>query len=191
MKIRVPFVFLLPLVAFENSGIAAPTNGSAKDAAPTFRFADVEYFHRWSNSDQHEFTPREQTDLKRWADMVTVHHYRQVTSADGLAQSANAVLENYKNHRALVVKTDSIARTAQKPAEHLIVVLFPRPDFIEAVFARFKLVNGVGTAVIYSHREYGAKIGDQMSAWLKANGPGLEKTLMAWEKFPALTASKS
>ena len=190
MKLSLPFVLLLPLVAFENSGGAAPVIGPAKDTAPTFRFADVEYFHRWSKDDQHEFTPREQTDLKRWADMVTVNHYRQVNSADGLAGSANAVLETYKSNRAVVVKTDSVARTTQKPAEHLIVVLFPRPDFIEAVFARFKLTNGVGTAVIYSHREYGAKIGDQMSAWLKANGPGLEKTLMAWDKFPAMTVSK-
>src|SRR5688500_17665759 len=127
MKFNVRFVLLLPLVAFENSGGAAPATGPAKDTTSSFRFADVEYFHRWSKGDQHEFTPREQTDLKRWADMVTVNHYRQVNSADGLAGTANAVLEIYKNNRAVVVKTDSVARTAQKPAEHMIVVLFPRP----------------------------------------------------------------
>jgi hypothetical protein len=29
-----------------------------------------------------------------------------------------------------------------------------------------------------------------MSAWLEKNGPGLEKALMAWDKFPAMNASK-
>lgn len=190
MKFSLRFVFLLPLVAFENSGGAAPESRPGGEVVPKFRFADVDYFHRWSKEDQHEFTPREQKDLKQWGDMVTVNHYRQVTSAEGLASSANAVLETYKNNRAMVLKTDSVARTAQKPAEHLIVVLFPRPDLIEAVFARFKLTNGVGTAVIYSHRKYGAKVGDEMSAWLKANGPALEKKLMAWDKIPVMTSAK-
>lgn len=177
--------FLMPLVALDSTGgFAAPGSSSSPAAAPALRFSNVQYLHRWSKDDQHEFTPHDQPDLARWADMITVNFYRRVKDGDGLAASANSVLETYKNHRAMVVKTSSVPRTADKPAEHLIVVLFPRPELIEAVFARFKLTDGVGSAVIYSHREYGNKVGDQMSAWLKKNGPVIEKTLMALEPLP-------
>ena len=165
-------------------GLASPAD-SPRASNATFRFSEIEYLHRWSKDDQHEFTPRNQPDLKRWSDMITVNYYRRVMNGDDLAASANSVLETYKNHRAIVVRTNSVPRTAQKPAEHLIVVLFPQPEFIEAVFARFTLEPGVGAAVIYSHREYGNKIGEQMSAWLKKHGPDIEKTLMTWNQVPA------
>jgi hypothetical protein len=44
-----------------------------------------------------------------------------------------------------------------------------------AAFARFKLVDGVATSIVYSHRIYGEKVGDQMSNWLNDNGPKMEK----------------
>jgi hypothetical protein len=47
------------------------------------------------------------------------------------------------------------------------------------------LVNGVGCSIVYSHRIYGEKVGDQMSAWLKDNGPKTEKTLMEWNNIPS------
>ena len=89
-----------------------------------------------------------------------------------------------------MLRTNSVPRTAQKPAEYLIVVLFVQPEYIEAVFSRFKLVGGTGTAAIYCHREYGKQIGDQMSAWLQKNGAVIEKALMAWERIPPLDAQK-
>jgi len=52
-------------------------------------------------------------------------------------------------------------------------------------FARFKLVNGAGCSIVYSHRIYGEKVGDQMSAWLKDNGPKTEKMLMEWNNIPS------
>jgi hypothetical protein len=172
------------------NGLASP-GSSHQASSATLRFSNVEYLHRWSKNDQHEFTPREQTDLSHWNDMITINYYRRATDGDGLAAAANAVLEAYKSHRAVVVRTNSVPRTPQKPAEHLIVVLFPQPEFIEAVFARFKLEGGVGAAVIYSHRIYGNKVGEQMSAWLKANGPELEKTLMNLNKLPDMGAPKA
>lgn len=86
-----------------------------------------------------------------------------------------------------MLKTRSIPRTAERPAEHFIAVLFTRPNFIEAAFARFKLVDGKGCSVVYSHRIYGEKIGDQMSAWLSANGQEIEKALMEWSSMPSPT----
>ena len=65
---------------------------------------DVRYFHRWSKGNQHEFTPEKQYDLNKWSDMITVNGYRDVSDGDRLAGRANAVLENYKSHQAMVLK---------------------------------------------------------------------------------------
>ncbi|HMG05784.1 MAG TPA: hypothetical protein VK581_10000 [Chthoniobacterales bacterium] len=151
---------------------------------PAFTFRNVGYFHRWSNGDQHEFTPENQENLDRWSDMMTVVAYPEVHDGERLAERANSVLENYKNHQARVLKTKSVPRTADRPAEHYIAVVFTRADFIEVAFARVKLMENTGCSFVYSHRIYGEKIGDQMSAWLSANGPEIEKALMDWSSMP-------
>jgi hypothetical protein len=152
---------------------------------PAFVFREVEYFHRWSKDEQHEFTPAKQEDLEKWSDMITVNGYPDVDDGEGLAERANAVLENYKSHQARVLKTSSVPRTPDRPAEHLIAVVFGRPNFIEVAFARFKLMDGKGCSFVYSYRIYGEKIGDKMSVWLSANGPEIEKALMEWKSMPS------
>lgn len=153
-------------------------------------FFDVQYFHRWAQGEQHEFTPQGQENLKSWSDMVTINYYRSVKDGDGLAAIANSVLENYKAQGAKVLRTNSVPRTPTKPAEYLMVVVFGRPEFIEAVFARFKIVDGVGLSVVYSHRSYGKQIGGEMSTWLQKNGPTTEKALMSMESIPLLDEAK-
>lgn len=160
------------------------SHGASPTPARAFVFRDVGYFHRWSKNDQHEFTPEKQEDLDHWADMITVNGYPDVSDGESLAATANAVLENYKKHQAKVLKTNSVPRSADRPAEHLIAVVFGRPNFIEVAFARFKLVDGKGFSFVYSHRIYGEKVGDQMSAWLSANGEQVEKALMEWSSPP-------
>ena len=157
---------------------------------PAFAFNNVQYFHRWSEKNQHEFTPAKQEDLKKWSEMMTVNLYPDVHDGDQLASIANAVLENYKNHKAMVLRTNSIPRTPERPAEHFIAVAFPQHEFIEMAFARFKLVDGIGCSCVFSHRIYGEKVGDQASAWLKANAPATEKALMAWTSMPAPSSLK-
>src|SRR5882724_5686305 len=98
---------------------------------------------------------------------------------------ANAVLENYKSHGGRVLRTDSVPRTPDRPAEHFIAVVFGRPNFLEGAFARFKLVDGVGYSIVYSHRIYGKKFGDQMSKWQNDNGSKMEKMLMDWNNSPS------
>jgi hypothetical protein len=149
------------------------------------KFADQTYLLRWSSKHQHEFTPSGQDDLSRWTDMITINTYPDVRDGDGLADVANRVLGTYKQNNAVVVRTASVPRTPARPAEHLIVVLFPIRDSIEAVFARLRLADGRGTAVIDSHRLYGQKAGDAMAAWLKANGPAVERRLMALQEIPS------
>ncbi len=154
-----------------------PQNTDPK-APAAVSFGGVKYQHRWSKEDQHEYTPAGQEDLKAWKDMVTTHLYPIVKDGDALASTANQVLENYKASKASVLKTASVPRTKDKPAEHLVVVYFARPEFIEAAFARFRMRDGIGTSSIYSHRVYGKKAGNEMSAWLRKNGPATEKRLM-------------
>jgi hypothetical protein len=175
-------IFILPVCA---TGGAATKEADTKSKL-TLNFNQTEYVHRWSQNDQHEFTPAGQEDLAKWADMLTINFYPQVNDGDGLALVANQVLENYKNQKGMVLRTLSVPRTSEKPAEHLIAVVFGRPTFLEAVQARFKLVNGKGVSIIYSHRVYGKAAGPEMSTWLKENGPSIEKALMAWELSASL-----
>jgi hypothetical protein len=99
-------------------------------------------------------------------------------------QRPNAVLENYKSHHGKVLRTNSLPGTPDRPAEHFIAVVFGRQNFIEVAFARFKLVDGIGCSIVYSHRIYGEKIGDQMSAWIDHNGAKIVRTLMEWNNMP-------
>jgi len=151
----------------------------AADLPKNLTFSGKEYFHRWSDKNQHEFTPAKQEDLSKWNDMMTINLYPQINNGDGLAGAANSILGTYQQNRAMIVKTNSVPRTAKSEAEHLVVALFPQPTFIEAVFTRIKMTDGIGSSIVYSHREYGDKVGPQMSAWLQKNGPALEKDLMA------------
>ena len=182
MRVRI-VVLLAAAIALTSIGTV-----HAQDAA--FSLGSAKYFHRATINDQHEYTPAGQEDLNAWKDMVTIHLYREATDGDALAAVANAVLQNYQSAKGIVVKTDSVPRTKDKPAEHLVVVILGRPEFIEAAFARFRMHNGVGSAVIYSHRIYGSKIGNDMSAWLEKNGPDMEQTLMKWDAMPKLQAPK-
>lgn len=171
---------LLPLTFAGNGG--DPQND--KNAKVAFTFAGSSYVLRYEKDNLFEYTPKGQTDLNKWTDMVTVNRYVHVKDGEGLASAANSVLETYKANRAMVVKTSSVPRTDKKEAEHLIVVLFPTQNFIEAAFARFVMDKGVGHSVVYSHRIYGKKAGDAMSQWLKANGDKREKELMGM-KIPS------
>jgi hypothetical protein len=109
-----------------------------------------------------------------------VNGYPDVHDGDGLAATANTVLENYKRAEGKILKTSSIPRTADRPAEHFIAVMFTRPAFSEIAFARFKLRDNKGQSSVYSHRFYGDKKSDEASAWIKANGAAVEKALLEW-----------
>lgn len=150
-----------------------------QEAKLAFAFQGRSYYHRFSKGDSSEFTPKGQEDLQKWTDMVTVVRYPTVESGEGLAKTANAVLDAYRDAGAVVVRTDSRPRTKDRPAEHLIVVLFTREGFMEAAFARFVLAAKSGRSVVYSHRVYGKEPGEAMGAWVQASGEKTEKALMA------------
>lgn len=188
MKLQILFACVALFFAQTSVGAFLPQGTEKK--APDFLFAATNYFHRYTINDQHEYTPAGQTDLNAWADMVTINLYRKAKDGDALAAAANAVLENYKAHQGTVVKTSSVPRTKDRPAEHLIVVAFRQPTFTEVAFARFRMHDGTGSAVIYSHRIYGQKAWNEMNAWLVKNGPNTEKSLMTWDAMPKLATPK-
>jgi hypothetical protein len=164
---------------------AEQTRAAAGPGKSVLVFDGVGYLHRWSMNHQHEFTPEGQEDLEKWSDMITINVYPGTHDGEALAAKANAVLENYKSHKGKVLRTSSVPRTPKLPAEHFIAVVFGRPNFIEVALARLKLMDGLGCSIVYSHRIYGEKIGDQMSAWLRKNGAEKEKALMEWSDIPS------
>ena len=181
MNLKYFSILLFAIINF--STIATPSAKPELKPAPLI-FAGVKYFHRWVQKDQNEYTPKGQENLEHWFDMITINYYRKVTDGDGLASIANQVLGNYKANHAVVIKTDSVPRTPQKPAEHLLVVLFPSSNFFEVAFARFVITGGMGSSHIYCHREWGKDANKLMDFWLKKNGVSIEKELMSFTPIP-------
>jgi hypothetical protein len=149
-------------------------------------FAGVKYLYRWSNNVLFEFTPRGQNDLDHWIDMVSIVVYRNATDANGLLNVASTVLETNKQNHGVVLSTNSTTATPTKPVEYYICAALGTPNLLESVFQRYVLIEGVGYGMLYSHRIYGQKVGDQMSPWLKENGPSMEKSLMSYEPIPTV-----
>lgn len=153
--------------------------------AMSLPFRGAAFVHRWSKGDQHEFTPAQDADLKTWRDMITLNVHAQTTSGEQLADVANRVLANYQQH-GKVLQTRSTPRSAQRPAEHLIVAVLGTPQLLEATFARCMLHEGSGLIAVVSHRVYGQGVGPQMSQWLAAQGAPTEQALMGWSLLPSV-----
>ncbi len=169
--------------------LATPASLANARARPSpsreLRFDNVRFLHRWSKDGQHEFTPEGDENLARWSSMFTINRHPAVKNGDQLADVANRVAENYKRNGRII-------RTASRQAgpifdvEHLAVVMFTRPEFIEVAFTRFLLVNGTGFALTYSKRIHDRAAGPKMSEWLLANGQRTEALLLAWADTKAL-----
>jgi hypothetical protein len=185
---RTLFAIAYVCISFAAS-IASAQSASSGPVVTTFVFRGIGYEHRWSKDGQNEFTPIGETDLTSWNDMVTLNVHKTVSTGEQLADVANKVLGNYQRN-GKILRTDSKPRTADSPAEHLVAAVLGTPTFLEATFARFIIVNGVGIVVVYSHRVYGKPAGPAMSDWLKANGPQVESALMAWNHVPEPNALK-
>jgi len=166
---------------------AAPVAGKGM----TLRFGSTEYLHRWSKDEQNEFTPKDQADLSRWTDMITINVHPNVTTGDQLAEVANAVLGNYQAS-GKILRTDSKPRTDKQEAEHFAAALLGAQGVQEAAFARFVLVDGVGVVAVRSHRVYGTgpEVGAAMGKWLETNGASTESELMGWKGIPRIADLK-
>lgn len=151
-----------------------------------FTFDGTAYFHRWSKEDQHDFTPQEQLKLSDWSDMVSLFRYPGLKSHADLDALANAVIANYTRSGAKILKSGSTAGEPGKPLEFYMTAQLPQRDYQAAVFARFRLADGIGTGVIYVHRIYGESANGLLELWLKQHGTAKRKALKSWQADPAL-----
>jgi hypothetical protein len=182
MHTRRTLLAALPASILAGAGLLCA--GTVRAAAgPVVTLRGVDYLHRWSAVAQHEFTPADQADLQRWRDMVTVNVHRSVADGDQLAELANGVLGNYQRH-GRILRTASLPRTAQRPAEHFIAAALSAPGVVEAAFARCVLADGVGYAIVASHRAHGEQAGAELAAWLRAQGTAHEQALMGLQRWP-------
>ena len=165
---------------------------SSASSAESITFRGVDYEHRWSKAGQNEFTPRGQEDLSSWRDMITLNLYEGIADGESLAGMANVVLGRYQL-AGKIIYADSRPATPDSPAEHLIVALLGDPAYMEAVFARFMLIDGAGVAIFYCRREYGASasVAQAIGQWLQDDGQKVENALMALDEFPTPAALKA
>ena len=184
MKQNLVALFFVPFLMIYLLPAESQEPNQHKSTEPAFQFREVNYFHRFSEKDLHEYTPTEQEDLKRWNDMVTINYYPTAKDGDGLAKMANATLGNYKVAEAKILKTSSVPRTDTSPAQHLIVVMFRRQPFCEVAFARFKMHEGTGISIVVSHRTYGNESFTEMNQWIKSKQSQIEKHLMDFDQLP-------
>ncbi len=151
----------------------------------TLAFGGTDYFLRWSHAGQFEFTPAGQEDLNSWNEMVTVWLYPNITDGDGLASQANSVLSNYKNSKGKILRTNSVPRTAERPAEYFVAAMLGGANggaqFLEFAAARFILVNGKGVGIIYSRRAYGEQSPQELGGWVVKHGAIVEKAAMDFD----------
>jgi len=161
--------------------VIAPVN--AEDVK-SLELDGTRYLHRLSDANQHEYTPADQEDLSSWRDMMTVIFLPEASNAEQLVDIVNRILSSYKSNGA-IVKIDSIPRTENSDAEHLIVAILRGQDVVESIHTRVKLVQGTGTAMIWSRRARGEKAAEVIGSWLQNNGVAREKVFMAWEGYPS------
>ena len=186
MPVRSPISILplaLAVAPLPAQGAKAP---KPKPAAVTFN--GTEFHLRWSKAGQFEFTPSGQEDLSRWTEMLTIWRYDAIRDGEALAAQANRTLGAYQSARGKILRTNSLPRTAQKPAEHFIAALLGGGQALEFAAARLLLADGRGVGLVYSRRSYGKPAKPDLGPWVAQNGASLEQRLMAFDPGPALAA---
>jgi len=152
---------------------------AAQSKSPTVTFSGEDFIHRWSQANQHEYTPEGQENLSAWEDMVTVVHYPDSGSGEALAKIANNLLGLYRQHGGKVIITDSKPRTKDKEAEHLIAVALPQAGFVEIAFARLAIEKHEAYSIVYSHRIYGNNVDDEVERWIKQHAQKTKQDVMS------------
>jgi hypothetical protein len=179
-------VALLAVLLASPANAESPKTGRPAEDGPAFAFAGTDYFFRFTMDVSREYTPKGQDDLEKWTDMVTVIEFRTVTDGEGLADAAKLVIAKYREGKGKIIRSYLVPETKDRPAEYFAAVLFNEPNSSEVAFARFKLHEGIGASVVYSHRFYGKETGHDAAGWLKQNGKSTEKNLLEWNSFPKL-----
>lgn len=152
----------------------------------SIEFEGARFFHRWSQKDQHEFTPAGQEDLGRWQQMITLREGPDIDTAEALMQWGSSVAGSYERI-GTIIRTQFYPATDERGPECLIVGAFVQDAFAEAAFARIVLVDDGAVLFVYSSRTYGADATEQIQQWLIDHGAATERAVMAWTAFPSVS----
>lgn len=173
--------------------VEQPGPQESQNVQAAVSFAGAQYVHRFSDGNEyvlmHEFTPRGQSDLQAWTEMLTVTNYRQVNDVDGLATIAEMMLSMYESAGGTIIGTTSFATEDGTQVELLLVGMLYDRTIVEAVFNRFVLHEGAGYNVMFSHRMYGEGVSEAMSDWLQKNGPNTAERLMSLDAAGVIAAA--
>ena len=165
--------------------LLAATAATAAPKPPSVVFHGEQYFHRWSMNGQNEYTPKGSEDLAVWSNMLTINSTR--VDPTRMPELASTIRANYEKAGATILRVDSADGPSGK-TEYFQAAVFTTAAFMEAAWTRVFLVEGRPLIATYAKRFYGADVGAQMSAWLKQDGPSLEKSLRTWTGAPTLAA---
>lgn len=160
--------------------------GAREETAAALSFNGEEFFHRWSQKGQHEFTPKGDEDLAKFKAMMTINVFDGVKDGEALARIANGVVANYQKN-GYIMRTLSKPRTEGSEAEHFVAAVLQAPNVWEVTFARVLMFEGRGVVAVYSKRFYGEGDApqDAMKEWFKANAVKIEKVLVSWQGIPS------
>jgi hypothetical protein len=181
---QLAFCVALAHLAGAHAIAAEPNTVQQKADVTALTFNGTDFFHRWSQKGQHEFTPMGDEDLKAWKDMVTINVHDRARTGEALADVANRVLANYKAN-GHIMRTLSKPRTDTSEAEHFIAAVLQAPQIFEVAFARLLLFEGRAVVAVYSKRFYGNAAQSEMTTWFKANAVLIETVLVSWNGIPS------
>ena len=146
-------------------------------------FDDETFLHRWSQGDQHEFTPRGQEELSAWEEMLTVIYFPAVRDDEALTGVVKSILGMYQTN-GTILGTAFVGPTETSEAERLVVAQLGYGLELEVVFARILLAHGQGVAIVYSKRFGEAASEPLVSAWVEENIQGKMDSILAWSGLP-------
>lgn len=154
-------------------------------------FSGTKYFLRTAKDGQYVFTPGGQEDLQRWTDMITLSYYPEITEGKSLAAKAIAWWEHCRWTRTRIWRINFVPRLDQMHAGdadlYTAVTVHEKPynDYDDISYTALRIIEGTGTALVYSHREYrkGLVSLQRNDEWVRKNVP-LEEAWFVWDGMP-------
>jgi hypothetical protein len=157
----------------------------------SINFKGIEYRNTYSRNDTYRFTPKGQ-EVVGCSDQIDIHVYPNAKDVNDILSYFKAdFVKYYQGSGAKILKTYYVPKTEKKEAEHFILEIVPTRYYTEFIFARLKMIDGIGCEITYSHYTRGEKSEDEVSVWLRDNGQASEQALMNWDKIPSPKELKS
>ena len=171
-----------------NSLLAGKPPASVSDNGNVVVYLGTKYFLRSTKDGQYVFTPDGQEDLQRWTDMITLSYFPQITEGKSLAAKALEWWSHCRSMRARILDINYVPRidlmATRDNALYITLTLLAKPDndYDEFAFTALRIVEGVGAASTYAHREYrtGLVSPEKDFAWAQKNRP-VDEAWYGWD----------